>query len=153
MIEQLIVFAVFGGFGSVLLFVGLTQWRLQRRLMRHARPVMARIVRSEVHSSIAREADETSSHRPELRFRYHLDGRQRESDLLHPTVIVRSYASAQAVVELLKPYPVGASVVAYVDPRHPDKGFLLPQASAGPLVFTVLGVLLPPLAWVVGGLI
>lgn len=153
MMEQAIVFLIFGGMGLMLLYVGATQWRLQRRLMSHAQPVMARIVRSEVHSSVPRDNDETTTHRPELRFRYQVDGRPHESDLLHPTAIVRGYASAQAVNEVLKPYPLGASVVAYVDRQHPDKAFLVPEASSGPMVFIVLGALLPVLAWVVGGLI
>ncbi len=148
---QWIAFLIFGGLGGMLLYVGATQWWLQRRLMRHAQPVTARIVRSEVHSSQARDDDDTVTHRAELRFRYQCQGRSYESELLHPTVIVQGHGSQAAVREQLRDYPLGATVVAYVDPAHPDKGFLKPQASAGPMVFTVLGLLLPPLAWLVGG--
>ncbi len=148
---QWFVFLVFGGLGGMLLFVGATQWRLQHRLMRHAQPVTARIVRAELHSSQPRDDEDTVTHRAEVRFRYQCQGRSYESDLMHPTVIVQGHGSRSAAEDELRAYPPGATVVAYVDPAHPDKGFLKPQASVGPMVFTVLGLLLPPLAWLIGG--
>ncbi|HSW05578.1 DUF3592 domain-containing protein [Aquabacterium sp.] len=151
--QQLIIFLIFGGMGFMLLYVGCTQWRLQRRLMRHAVPVPARIVRSEVHSGTPSDSDDSVTHRPELRFRYHCQGRAYESEMLHPTIIVQGHPSHASAEELLAAYPLGASIVAYVDPAHPDKGFLVPQASIGPLVFLLLGALLPPLAWVIGGVL
>lgn len=150
---QWFCFVVFGGMGFMLLYVGATQWWLQRRLMRHARPVMARIVRSEVFSSTPSDSDDTITHRPELRFRYQCGGQTWESDLIHPTVIVQGHGSQDAAAQTLADYPLGASVMAFVDPAHPDKGFLKPQASIGPAVFTVLGLLLPPLSWMIGGLL
>lgn len=152
-----ITFLIFGGLGFMMLYVGVTQYFLQRRLFRHARPIDVTVTRSEVITSKSANTDRrllrnnsTTSHRPEVRFRYEIDGRSYESDLLTPTIIVTSTASREDVVEFLKPYPVGAQVTAWVDPGTPDKAFLQLERSAGPTVFIILGVLLPPLAWFVG---
>jgi hypothetical protein len=153
MTTQLFIFLVFGGAGLALLYVGATQWRLQHRLLSHARPVAARILESEVHTVPAADEDDYPSHHPEIRFRYQIDGRTHESDRLRPSIIGHGDGSAEDVAALLRPFPKGASVVAYVDPQHPTHGFLIPQASPGPAVFTALGLLLPPLAWLVGGVV
>jgi hypothetical protein len=42
---------------------------------------------------------------------------------------------------------VNATVTAYVDPSLPDKAYLIATAGNGAVVFMVLGVLLPPIAW------
>ncbi|MGH7709933.1 MAG: hypothetical protein ACREOG_01540 [Gemmatimonadaceae bacterium] len=39
---------------------------------------------------------------------------------------------------------------AHVDPSLPDKAYLIASAGAGPVVFIIIGLLLPPLAWFVG---
>jgi hypothetical protein len=157
--EQLpgwIAFVLFGGGGLVLLWVGVTQYRLQRRLLGHSVPVEVEIVKSEVFSSTSRDTDRrpgrstsTTTHRPDVRFRYEVDGRTYESDLIYPNVIVRSYASHGAAAEELRPFPVGGRVVGFVDPTIPDKAFLIRDEGGGPKVFIVLGVILPPLAWFV----
>lgn len=148
-LPQLITLLIFGGFGAVMLYVGSTQWWLQRRLMRHAVPVTARITHSAVFRRPARDDDEIGTERPEVRFRYQVQGRSYESDMLHPTIILQG----ESCDEVLAAYPLGTSVVAWVDPAHPDKGFLRSQAGAGPGVFVALGVLLPPLAWWIGGML
>ena len=152
-----IVFVIFGGFGLVMLYVGVRQYFLQRRLLAHARPIEVEIIKSEVFSSTSADTDpdlrrntSTTTHRADLRFRYVLNGVRYESDLLRPNIIVQGHASADAAREELKPYPVGAKVLAFVDPEHPDQAFLRMEEGAGPIVFIVLGLLLPPLAWFVG---
>lgn len=157
---QWITFLIFGGFGFAMLYIGATQWRLQRRLMANARPIRVQIVRSEVFASASADTDRrlnrstsTNTYRPEIAFRYEYEGKEYQSDLLHPTIIVRGYASRKAAAEELKPYPIGARVIAYLDPDRPDKAFLTKENSAGPIVFFVIGVVLPPLAWIVGGYI
>jgi hypothetical protein len=158
--QQLIVFAIFGGFGLVMLAVGLRQLALQRRLLRDAQPVSAVITRASVHSSTSPDTDartgrdnSTTTHRPELSFRYVCNGQTYESDLLRPTIIVRTYVSREAAAQELLPYPVGSQVIAHVDPACPARGFLVKEASRGPLVFTIIGVVLPPLAWWLGGIL
>lgn len=152
-----ITFILFGGLGFVMLYVGITQYFQQRRLLRNARRIDVTITRSEVITSKSANTDRrplrnnsTTSHRPEVRFRYEIDGRTYESDLLTPTIIVTSSASRESAEEFLKPYPVNARVSAWVDPASPDKAFLQLERSAGPIVFIILGVVLPPLAWFVG---
>jgi hypothetical protein len=44
----------------------------------------------------------------------------------------------------------GGGVSAFLDTQNPDKACLLQESSAGPMVFMILGVLLPPVAWFVG---
>lgn len=154
---QIITFAIFGGFGFVLLYVGTTQFFQQKRLLSRAETVDAVITHSEVFTSVSADTDgqmlrsnSTTSHRPDVKFRYTLAGHEYESDLLHPTIIVRSYASRESAADALTAFPVNARVRAFVDPELPDKAYLVAESSSAPMVFVILGVLLPPLAWFVG---
>lgn len=151
---QIITFVIFGGFGFVMLYVGVTQFVMQRRLLANAKRVQATIVHSEVSSSTSSDTDprplrstSTTTHRPDVRFRYRVGDGEYESDLLYPNVIVRTYASREAAAEALVPFPVNARVSAYVDPSLPDKAYLIATAGNGPVVFMIIGVLLPPIAW------
>ena len=114
-------------------------------------------MKSEVHESVSADTDarlgrsnSTTSYRPDVQFRYSYRGRAYESDLLKPTIIVQGFASSETAAEELKPFPVGARVPAWVDPQNPDKAYLVQEGGAGPIVFIILGILLPPIAWVVG---
>jgi Protein of unknown function (DUF3592) len=154
---QIIVFLIFGGFGLVMLYVGVTQYFRQRRLLRRAQPVDATILKSEVFSSKSADTDSrllrdnsTTTHRPELRFRYEVNGQTYESELLYPNIIGVGYASRESAAEVLTPFPVGAKVRAFVDPALPDQACLIAEAGAGPVVFVIIGILLPPVAWFVG---
>jgi hypothetical protein len=44
-------------------------------------------------------------------------------------------------------------VIARVNPALPDKGYLVQEASAAPVVFIVLGLLLPPVVWFASALV
>jgi hypothetical protein len=68
--------------------------------------------------------------------------------MLQPTIIVQGYASAEGAAKDLAPFPVGAKVLAFVNPQHPDKAYLKQEEFAGPLVFKILVMILPPLAWI-----
>lgn len=157
---RIIVFIIFGGFGVFMFVVGVREFVQQRRLLDAARPVEAVILRSEVRSSRSSDTDSrtlrdnsTTSHTADVLFRYEIDGRAYESDLLRPSVIVRGFASSEGAAEEVRPFPVGATVKAFVDPSRPDKAFLIAERSAGPLVFMIIGLLLPPIAWFVGKLV
>lgn len=150
----MIVYAIFAGFGLVLLYVGLTEMAMQRRLLVHSVPVDAVIVQSEVHESTSNNTDRkqrrdnsTTSYRADVKFRYMVDGAMHESDTIRPTMIVQGHGSKAGAEEELKPFPMGATVQAWVDPKNPDRAFLVKEGWAGPMVFAVLGVLLPPIAW------
>lgn len=154
---QIIVFLIFGGFGFVMLYVGVTQYFRQQRLLRRAETIEATILKSEVFSSKSADTDNrlgrdnsTITHRPEVRFRYDVNGQTYESELLYPNIIVVTYASRESAAEVLVPYPLSAKVRAFVDPQLPDQAYLIAEAGAGPVVFIVIGILLPPLAWFVG---
>lgn len=141
------------GLGSTLLVVGIRESILQRRTLAGARPFDATIVASTVRVSksndLGREPPRdrsTTSYSPDVRFRYDVDGRTHESDQLAPTVIGHGYASEADAQEVIRPYPVGARVTAYVDPDHPDRGFLQPVHSHAPLVFILVGAALLPIA-------
>lgn len=154
---QIITFVIFGGFGVVMLYVGVTQFLQQRRNLTNAERVDATIVHSQVFTSTSSNTDKrllrsnsTTSHRADVKFRYRVSGTEYESDLLYPNSIVQGYASESSAAAELVPFPLNATVRAYVDPSRPDKAFLIAEATKGPIVFIVLGVLLPPIAWVVG---
>lgn len=155
---QIIVFLIFGGFGLVMLYVGVTQYFRQRRLLRRAEAVTATILKSEVFSSTSADTDprllrssSTTTHRPEVRFRYEVNGMTHESELMYPNIIVVTHASRESATEALAQYPVGAQVRAFVDPSLPDHAYLIAEAGAGPVVFILIGLFLPPIAWFVGG--
>jgi len=152
-----IVTLIFGGFGVFMFFYGLRQLLLQRRLLRNATPVSAVITHSAVFSSRSADTDQrplrdnsTTTHRPDVRFRYEIGGRTYESDLMYPNSIVVTYASRESAAEALAPYPPGATVRALADPGVPDKAFLIAQAGAGPKVFMLVGAIIPPLVWWLG---
>jgi hypothetical protein len=154
---QWITFLIFGGFGVMLLYVGITQFVQQRRNLADARPIEATVVHSQVVSHTSADTDSrlgrstsTTSHRPDIRFRYQVLGTEYESDRLRPNIIVTSYASTESAAEALKSFPLHATVRAYVDPAHPEQAFLIRESGNGPMVFIVLGLVLPPLAWFVG---
>jgi len=155
-VARVIVFLLFGGFGLVMLYVGGTQYFRQRRLLVRAQPVKATIVKSEVFSSqstgTARQVgrhNSTTTHRPDVRFRYQVNGQAHESELLYPNIIAITYASREAAAMVLAPYPVDAEVRAFVDPASPGEAYLIAEAGAGPMVFIIVGLILPPLAWFV----
>jgi len=157
---QLITFLIFGGLGLMMLYVGVTQLIQQRRLRGRALPVDAVVTHSAVFSSTSSNTDtrvlrsnSTTTHRPDVRFRYRVNGSEYESDLLYPTSIVVTHASRDAAAGALKPYPLDAKIRALVNPALPDKAFLIATAGAGPIVFLIIGVVLPPLVWIIGGLI
>ena len=154
---RIIVFVVFGGFGIVMLYVGLTQYLQQRRLLSSAQTVDAVITHSQVFSSVSADTDSrlgrsnsTTTHRPDVRFRYTVNRAEFESELLYPTSIARTFASSGDAAEALAPFPLNARVRAFVDPSQPSNAFLMVERSAAPVVFVVIGVLLPPVAWFVG---
>ncbi len=154
---RIITFVIFGGFGIVMLYVGVTQFLQQRRNLTNAERVDATIVHSQVFTSASSNTDRrlgrsnsTTTHRPDVKFRYRVSGTEYESDLLYPSSIVQTYASESSAAAELVAFPLNATVRAYVDPSHPEKAFLIAEAGKGPIVFIVLGLLLPPLAWVVG---
>ena len=154
---RIIVTIIFGGFGLVLAFVGIRQFFMQRRLLTNAQPVDAVIVHSEVFSSTSSDTDRrplrsnsTTTHRPDVRFRYRIGAKDYESDLLYPTIIVQGYASRESAALELAPFPLHATVRAHVDPTLPDKAYLIAASTKGPIVFIILGLALPPIAWFVG---
>ncbi len=154
---QLIVYLICAGFGGMMLFVGITRWRDQRSNLAHAEPVPATIEHSQVFSSTSADTNpellrstSTTTHRPDVRFRYVVAGRSYVSDWLHPSGIAITFASREEAAHVLAPYPPGAQVQAYVDPSRPDKAFLQREASSGPVVFIVIGLLMPVVAWLLG---
>lgn len=157
---RIIVFLIFGGFGLVMLYVGATQFFQQRKLLAESERVDAVVTYSQVFTSTTSDTDtrlnrsnSTTTHRPDVNFKYVVAGQEYESDLLYPTIIVQTSASRESAAEELAEFPVGARVRAFVNREHPDKAFLVAQSSSAPLVFIVIGVLLPPLAWFAGKLV
>jgi len=159
-VAQIIVYAVVAGFGLVMLYVGLTELAAQRRALTSAVAVEAEIVSSGVRESCSRDSDtrllrdnSTTSYTSEVKFRYAVAGVIYESDMLRPTVIVQGHASRDSAEEELRPFPVGAKVSAWVDPATPERGFLVKEGFAGPMVFTILGLLLPTVGWLASRLV
>ncbi|HMN95837.1 MAG TPA: DUF3592 domain-containing protein [Phycisphaerales bacterium] len=151
---RIIALALAWGFAAMFLIVGVTQLLRQQRLLRSAQPIDVVIVRSEVRSATSADTDRrvgrsnsTTTHRPDIAFRYTIDGTEYESDLIRPSAIITSSASRDQAAAELVPFPVGATVQGFVDPADPSRAYLLAETSAGPIVFIVLGALLLPIGW------
>jgi hypothetical protein len=157
---RILILLVFGGFGLVMLWVGATQCVRQRRLLTHATAVEAEIIEARVQSSTSSNTDRrplrstsTTTHSPVVRFRYRVGDAEYVSDMLRPTSIGTSYASRESAEEEIAAYRPGARIIAFVDPALPGAGFLVAERSSGPLVFIIVGLLLPPVAWAAGTLV
>lgn len=139
---------LFGALGVMLLYVGVTQFFLQRRIAANARPVNAEITRSDVTKSVSMDTDRsvahntsTTSYTPNVAFRYSVGGVEYESDMFRPNIIGTGYSSHRDAAAELAPFPLGAKVTAWVDEAHPDKAFLILEKGNGPIVFMLVGPL------------
>ncbi|MFO0857273.1 MAG: DUF3592 domain-containing protein [Phycisphaerales bacterium] len=146
----IIVILISAAFGVMMLWVGSTQFLQQRRLLRQVVGVDAVILESKVAGSRSMDTDQrllrdnsTKSYTPEVKFGYEYQGNRYQSSMLYPTIIERGYASADSAAEELKDYPAGANVRAFVNPDEPAKGFLRCEASVGPMVFVIVGLVVP----------
>ncbi len=153
----IIGYLICGGFSVMFLYVGITQLLQQRRNLENAERIDAIVIASSVSVSKTADTDgrvgfsnSTTSHSPDVRFRYVVDGETYESTRLYPSVIERSYASASAAADVLASFPLNAKVRAWVDRAHPERAFLIAEKSSGPLVFVILGFVMIPVAWGVG---
>ena len=154
---RIITLIICCGFAAMFLYVGVQQFWQQRRNLTHAERIDATIVHSAVKTSTTSDTDgrvgfsnSTTSHLPEVRFQYAVGGTTYESERMYPSIIARSYASEASAAEALAPFPLHAKVRAYVNEAHPEQAFLIAERSNGPVVFLVLGLLLPPLGWFIG---
>ena len=154
---RIITLIICCGFAAMFLYVGAMQFWQQRRNLAHAEPVDALIVHSAVKVSKTRDTDQrvgfsnsTTSYLPEVRFQYAVAGAEYTSERLYPSIIERGYASESEAAKVLAPFPLQARVRAHVNTANPDQAFLIAERSNGPVVFLILGMLLPPLGWFVG---
>lgn len=151
-----IFIAFFGGLSIMLLYVGVTQYFVQRELTADPRRVTVKIIKSEVFRSESRDTNHgdlrdtsTVSYRADVRFAYELGGKTYESDLMYPTIIVRSYGSRESAEEALRPFPVGATVEAYYGVNRLAQAYLIRETSTGPIVFIIVGLIVPVVTWLV----
>lgn len=159
-IARTVAMLIFGGLGGMLLVVGVREMSRQAWLIRTAEEVPAVIIEKSVHKSTSADTDRrtlrdnsTSTYEPIVRFRYTVDGVGHESAMLQPTVIVQGYPSEESAAERIAVYEVGDRVTAHVAPSRPTMGFLERRASLGPLIFTTLGIAIPPVVWVFARLV
>jgi len=138
--------SVVGGF---FVHLGRTAMQEQAWLNEKAVSVQAIILSSEVRQTTARtgtgEGETTTSYWPEIEFSYGYEGVSRTSNRIWPVGEGGSEAEAQAV---LRAYPEGAQVSAFVDPDDPETAFLEKRWSQMPYLSVMLGVL--PAAFVTG---
>lgn len=151
----IIVILISCAFGIMLLWVGSTQFFQQRKLLKQVVGVDAVIIESKVAGSRGMDTDQrllrdnsTKSYTAEVKFGYEFQGTRYQSSMLYPTIIERGYASADSAAEELKEYPAGANVKAFVNPAEPAKGFLRCEAGAGPVVFVIVGLVVPLVGFV-----
>ncbi len=145
---------LFGGLGLMLLYFGITQYLLQKRIAANAPPIHVEIIRSEVTGSTSMDADRsvtrntsTTTYSPSVTFRHTLNGVPYESRQLRPNIIETSFASQEDAAAEIAGFPVGARVIAHVDDAHPGNAFLKMETGAGPVVFMLVAPLTLAAAW------
>ncbi|HVK79378.1 MAG TPA: DUF3592 domain-containing protein [Verrucomicrobiae bacterium] len=138
---------MFAGLGAMMLYVGVTQHFLQQRIVEYARPIEVEILHSEVTRSVSSDTDtrigrdnSTTTYAPEVRFRYVVNGRAYESEMMRPNIIETTYGSHEDAAAELVDYPSGARVQAWVDDTHPENAFLILEKGIGPIVFMIVGL-------------
>ncbi len=120
---------MFGGvfvlFGVFFTYAILNSARRQNDAANRFRPVEAYVVASRVASSSSGSGtNRTTSYRPEITYRYIVDGREYTSRTYHFMGIGQgSHAAAAGIVNR---YPVGGKVTAYYDPQRPSVAILDP---------------------------
>ncbi|MHC5027538.1 MAG: DUF3592 domain-containing protein [Planctomycetota bacterium] len=144
MLGFLVMIAIFGA-------IGVTHMYRQAGLMERAVETPATIVTSTVREiristsgaggagGIAHRST-SNTYAPAVTFTYEYDGVPRESErvFIVPTNGQRSWAN-----EVLRDYPDGAAVVAWVDPDAPDEAFLVHRWGLSPYAMVLTaGVLL-----------
>jgi hypothetical protein len=102
----------------------------------------AEVVSSEVRATERSEARQVSNttYRAEISFRYKVNGKEHISDQLMIDQPEKSYAKdVQTIVEN---FPVGKTVLAHYNPRHPSDAVLEIGASAGIYIAFLFGAVL-----------
>lgn len=148
--------AMFMPFSITLLLAGgrdlLRQWRLLRR----ASPVEARIVAVAVEGSASRagqspgsrnRGDGAGSFTPSVRFNVVIDGVRHEGTRLTPGESRQVYRSREAAQKALRGLAPGQVVSAWADPGAPSSAYLFREATPGPAVYLMLGILVPTLVY------
>ena len=148
LIMRAIFGVMFGGLGLMLITVGTRELLLQKRLLAAAVEVEATILDAQVTTSTSADTDQrmlrsnsTTSYTPTVRFAYTLNNTRYESELIHPTVIQRGYASRDAAQAELREFVPGSVVRAFADASMPERGFLRLESSSNPAWFIASGVL------------
>lgn len=148
-VVMIILFVLFlGGLGVMLIVVGAREYVLQNRVLADVVAIDAVIISAEVKSSTSFDSDRrllrdnsTTTHTPEVRFEYTVNGKPYQSDMLYPTVIVTGHASKESAAEEIRAYAVGTRVRAYVNPQLPERAFLRLESTNNPVWFMVAGIL------------
>jgi hypothetical protein len=125
---------VFAGFGLLFMCIGAVMaWRQDNRIA-HSVPVPAQVIASRVEEHVSTDSDgrTSRSYKPVVEFTYSVDDRPYTSDETTPIGVSAGRTWAQGVVDA---HPPGAEVTAWVDPRRPDRAFLLAVHSFLPYVF------------------
>ncbi|WP_227133878.1 DUF3592 domain-containing protein [Halorubellus salinus] len=115
-------------FGLVFAGVGGYLYVEERRAIENSEPVDATVVSAEVVVETDRDSDGdvTRSYRPDVVYRYEVDGESYEGDnvIPGPGSVSKGQGWANRVVD---EHPPGANVTAYVDRDDPTTAFLVKE--------------------------
>ena len=120
----LVLCALFLAVGGTMTFV------VARRLMTW-HPVSATVLST--HITTVRGSKGGVSYRPDVAYRYTVDGRQYIGTRV---TILNESRSGTWAYDLTRRYEVGSEVTAYVDPANPARAYLLHEWSFLPMLFT-----------------
>lgn len=121
--------------GGLLILGGLYEYYTRKRDIGNSERTNATVLSSEVaeHSGVYWR----TTYKPSIEFEYTYRGQKHTSDVLYPSMLDENtgYDWAESVV---KDYPEGETVTAYVNPENPDGAFLKKRSERGKVMLAVL---------------
>ncbi len=139
---------IFVGVAGIFMVVGIGMIANQAKKLRTWDPVEATILSSRVQQhagSSSSSGNRQPTYSPEITFRYQRDNRTIEAS--GATTLSASSSSSWAH-NIVRRFPAGKVVTAWVDPENPARGFVVRQASffpyffiLFPMIFAMVGIL------------
>ncbi|GIW79159.1 MAG: hypothetical protein KatS3mg105_0966 [Gemmatales bacterium] len=122
---------------AYLTYGSVASYQEQRRAQATFKPVSAVVLTSRVRRIPGDEGSDTF--RPEVKYRYEVDGQRYESDRF--AFFAKGYSDYLEAKRVADRYPVGSTVTAYYDPSDPAKAVLDPHAPERSSVLLLAGIL------------
>ena len=134
--------ALAGAFWAVFFAIGARLAWLQYDRLAHWLPTPATVVETHVERH---SGTRSTTYLPVVTYRYSVDG---QPYVAHTVTPIHETRSGRWAFDLVARWRPGGPAIAYYDPVHPGRAFLLHEQSRLPYVFMLFPVFLVALLWV-----